>query len=59
MKEIEEERQQLTLAQTSPQELVAFWTDTRELARFVYTLVLAKVTGVAAFVYVCRERQTN
>lgn len=44
----------LTLAQSSAQQLVSLWANTRELAGFVDTLELAEVTGIAALVNVCQ-----
>lgn len=46
-----------TLAEACAQELIAIRTDTGELAMLIYTLILAQVTGVAALVYVCRQRR--
>lgn len=46
-----------TLAEACAQELIAIRTDTGELAVLINTLILAQVTGVAALVYVCRQRR--
>lgn len=50
--DIENETQILTLAKTGPEELVAFWADTWEFTRLIYTLVLTKVTRKTALIYV-------
>lgn len=57
--EVEDKIQMLTLAETSPKELVAFWADTWEFARLVYTLVLTKVTRETALVYVCVKNKED
>ena len=47
----------LTLAQSSAQQLVAFWALTGELPGLIDTLELTQVTRVAALVYVCRAME--
>lgn len=49
----------LTLAETSPKELVAFRADTWEFARLIYTLVLTKVTRETALIYVCVKNKED
>lgn len=57
--EVDEERQRLTLAETSPEELVAFWADTWKFARLIYTLVLTKITRETALIYVCVKNKED
>lgn len=45
-----------TLAEACAQELISFRTDTGEFAMLINTLILAQVTGVAALVYVWKQR---